>query len=693
MSNYNDDNIESDNKIHDVININHVQYHLNSYNNINQVNNPLSLDNFTFDKNLEIFCNEIQYTTVNPLIEEDAMILLNDNDYNSTEYQKQQITMNRDNDKVNVIDDDGNNNDDNNISIDFSIDSNHIDINSNYNSNQNSFYNYNSCKYGKDDNNDDNDDNDSQEVEKLMGTASQSYPTQLDSFPIDQTSYDDIFSDSDDNNRENSDEKNSSDDESHEDDDNNIVSKLMEKKLKIKMKQIVRNKKGSKHKDKIRDSDNKYNSDDDDDDDDSSDRTDDDRRKSKQKRRKQESTKGKINKKKTKVKKSTTLNDAVNDNDKNHNIDDADMNNNIDIDHLGNNNNNDDADEVSHNKNKDDEMNKNKKNHIVESEINIIKTLQQEPTESEIRRRELIEIDEEELEERMEELNRATIKVIKHSLGYSKYEQNQKLIQCRMFLKTYLLKKTTNRNGDEKTNYDGVDVNHDDDEDDEDDWIEFIEDSIEKHNNRIYGMNVSPLIDAMAYLRRDVYSDDEKDDKDDINDNFNDESKSSYINNVNLVHDNNRNNNTRGIDNNNNDGMIILSDSEDEEDHDHDVHNTNSNGNYVHAQSNQPIVIETTKAFNNPTTSATSSSSSLQQQLQTKEEIELQKRKEKYYQSINKNNKFKRSARTLLLTTLRQKVHRIAIDNYCNLKKIESEQELKLQLQISEYCRLVIFLE
>ena len=61
--------------------------------------------------------------------------------------------------------------------------------------------------------------------------------------------------------------------------------------------------------------------------------------------------------------------------------------------------------------------------------------------------------------------------------------------------------------------------------------------------------------------------------------------------------------------------------SEDEEDHDNDVHNTNSHGN-VHAQSNQPIVIETTKAFNNPTTSATSSSSSLQQQLQTKEEIE-----------------------------------------------------------------------
>ena len=74
----------------------------------------------------------------------------------------------------------------------------------------------------------------------------------------------------------------------------------------------------------------------------------------------------------------------------------------------------------------------------------------------------------------------------------------------------------------------------------------------------------------------------------------------------------------------------------------------------------------------------------------TKDEIELQIRKEKYYASLNKQAKYKKNSRTMLLTTLRQKVHQIAIDNYCNMKKITNENELKLQLQISENCRSAV---
>lgn len=57
----------------------------------------------------------------------------------------------------------------------------------------------------------------------------------------------------------------------------------------------------------------------------------------------------------------------------------------------------------------------------------MVKKLENGPSKAELARRNLIEIDQDELEERVERLNRVTLKVITKSLGLSKLEQHQKV--------------------------------------------------------------------------------------------------------------------------------------------------------------------------------------------------------------------------------------------------------------------------
>lgn len=60
----------------------------------------------------------------------------------------------------------------------------------------------------------------------------------------------------------------------------------------------------------------------------------------------------------------------------------------------------------------------------------MVKKLENGPTKAELARRSLIEIDQDELEERVERLNRVTLKVIAKALGLSKIEQHQKVTTC-----------------------------------------------------------------------------------------------------------------------------------------------------------------------------------------------------------------------------------------------------------------------
>lgn len=305
---------------------------------------------------------------------------------------------------------------------------------------------------------------------------------------------------------------------------------------------------------------------------------------------------------------------------------------------------NDDEDEDDNNRIKDHKPMLQQS--VVESEIAIVKSIENGPSEAELRRRNLIEIDEDELEERIEKLNKNTIELISKQLGLSKHEQLQKIINCRIFLKNY--------------------INKDDDLD------AFIEETIDKHNDRIYGRNAEVAIDALDYLEKDDYPSDydeevvvvgaennnneSKDDK--IVDNIQSEISTTFEETTTVTEVGKKD--------------IILSDSDDSDDDEEKVTEV------------VDVIDIITKPSNLPITQHHSFTTLL-----SKEEIELQQRKEKFLQA---NKLLAKNPRSKLHAHLRTKVHQIAIDNYCHAKRINTE-ELRLKLEISEKCRLVLFNE
>eukprot|EP01031_Cornospumella_fuschlensis_P032066 gene32066-38778_t len=131
-------------------------------------------------------------------------------------------------------------------------------------------------------------------------------------------------------------------------------------------------------------------------------------------------------------------------------------------------------------------------NGVVQSEIEAVKRLEAGPTEDELRRRAVIDIDEDELEEQRERLKREGMKAMSRLLGHSDADvsrmDKQKLQQlraCRGFLRDVLQRE------------------------DEDDYEDFIGDCLGKHGRRVWG-DVAPPLDLWEYLDRDSYSDDEE---------------------------------------------------------------------------------------------------------------------------------------------------------------------------------------
>lgn len=240
---------------------------------------------------------------------------------------------------------------------------------------------------------------------------------------------------------------------------------------------------------------------------------------------------------------------------------------------------------------------------------------------------------------------------------------------------------------------------------------DFIEETIDKTNSRLYGTHATPAAgaDAMDYLDRASYSDDdwvagdeEEEEEEAAKGNMASQVKAEEgataaptaaapATAPATVAS----------------GLIILTDSEDsdeEDEDDEDEENAEDNSfpsptNAAAAPSAAPTAAPT--AANVPAAQAPAPAAAavvtpqesaarlklakLERQRAAaaeRERIELEQRKQRFLAAAQAP----KNARTALLTALRQKVHQTAKENYCVQKKISSEQ-LGLKLKIAEKCR------
>ena len=123
-----------------------------------------------------------------------------------------------------------------------------------------------------------------------------------------------------------------------------------------------------------------------------------------------------------------------------------------------------------------------KENDVVNSEIEIFKQLESGPTEAELRRRQLIEVDPDEMEEKVEKLNQITLSALESK--YSEAEQQKQIRYCR----EYLSKQYRDPS-----------------------YKDFVESSLEKHMNKAYSAYddmVFPF-DPLDKIKSGTFSDDE----------------------------------------------------------------------------------------------------------------------------------------------------------------------------------------
>lgn len=231
--------------------------------------------------------------------------------------------------------------------------------------------------------------------------------------------------------------------------------------------------------------------------------------------------------------------------------------------------------------------------------------------------------DEDELEEKIEQLNKRGLEIITKSTGLSKEQRKQRLIECRTFLA-----RIWKSEKDE-------DVDH----------AEFIEINIEKQYNRLFPVSDDVPFDALEYLERDSYSSDDKSDDDNDSDDDKEEEEKEE--------------------------MICLSDSSDDEDSDREEGGAGS-GNTTD-QSISPL-----RPLPPPTTTTSRPALPTNDPRRRFRQILLQQHQQQ--RLMNKNSK------TALLFSLRQKIHETAMENYCHQKKIAKE-DLQLRLEIAERCR------
>lgn len=174
---------------------------------------------------------------------------------------------------------------------------------------------------------------------------------------------------------------------------------------------------------------------------------------------------------------------------------------------------------------------------------------------------------------------------------------------------------------------------------------EIVEESIDKHNARVYAVEGVPAVDVLAYLRND------KGDWSDVEEEKKQKEAAANAAAAAVVKQ-------EQVE----EGMIALSDSEDESDADDEPLKPTV------AAAAAPVVVKVEAAVPPVVFSAAAA--------------ELERRKALYMAALNKP----KSSRAMLLTTLRQKVHETARENYCSQKKIQVDQ-LAVRLEIFEKSR------
>eukprot|EP01032_Pedospumella_encystans_P008654 gene8654-10247_t len=299
----------------------------------------------------------------------------------------------------------------------------------------------------------------------------------------------------------------------------------------------------------------------------------------------------------------------------------------------------------------------------VNEEIEIVKKLENGPSKAELARRNLIEIDQDELEERVERLNRVTLKVITKSLGLSKIEQHQKIVECREFLKQYW---------NDETEGEGS-------------LGDFVADTIAKQNSRVYGVNQAPGLDALDYLDKNHYSDDEWEAEEEVQTQaqaLKIEVKTEKEEVKEVVSPAVVTTDSAASTEETKSSFIELSDSEDEDEEEEIVI-------VAPAAAEAPAapVVPALSALEAAALQRAQQIELLKAQAAEKERRELEIRRERYLAAV----KAPRTSRSALLTTLRQKVAVTAKENYCNQRKVRiKSEELTLRLQIADKCRQLV---
>jgi hypothetical protein len=256
--------------------------------------------------------------------------------------------------------------------------------------------------------------------------------------------------------------------------------------------------------------------------------------------------------------------------------------------------------------------------------------------------------DEDEMEERIEELNKRGLAFITKSTGYTKAERKKRLTSCRSFLS---------------------EIWNDESREDDDVILEFMTTTIEKQYRRLYGYEVEVPFDVISYLEKENYSDDEEEEGDEGDEEEVEGEKKK--------------------EKENEEKMISLSDSEDENEEEDKLEGGDDElGNITdHSISPlQPSKLTTTinipviivNRVETPSIAVTTAT------ISSFEQMKKQFRKQL-------NNKFRskylsKQSRTQLLLQLRENVREIAKENYCSHKKINKDS-YHLQLEISEKCR------
>ena len=225
------------------------------------------------------------------------------------------------------------------------------------------------------------------------------------------------------------------------------------------------------------------------------------------------------------------------------------------------------------------------------------------------------------------------------------------IIECRLFLKQYW---------------------------DDSELGDFIEETMDKTNNRIYGTDAAPAVDAMDYLDRDSYSDDDWVDEPDPEAEEPEEAKP--IAPAALKEDNKPVDVSVEAAEETKEGLIVLEESEDEEDELEIIDNNN-----VASSPNAASGPVATAVVTPAETAARARLAELERQrlaAAARESAEVERRKQLFLAA----NKAPKNSRAALLIALRQKVHQTAKENYCNQRKIQTEH-LSVKLQIAEKCR------